>query len=121
MTLAFQNCAPHNDVTDFSKETVWTRLADKVRSIFPHKTAENLAACTNLQIRSCEFFLSRKSMLNSDAVVSLLDTEHGPEVLAALTAHSDQEWTKAFQKWWALQKLKAAHAEMQKQIDELSK
>ena len=84
MSLAFQNGAAHNAVMDFGKDSVWARLAATLRSIFPHKTAENIAAYTGLQTRSAEFFLSRKSTLNSDAVVSLLQTKHAGEVLRAL-------------------------------------
>jgi hypothetical protein len=99
----------------------WTRLVEVVRQIFPTKPAPNLAVVAGVSLRTSEYFFEQKRGLSGDAVVSLLNTEHGPEVLAALTEHSDQEWAKAFQKWWKLQKLKAAHAEMQKQIDELSK
>lgn len=99
----------------------WDRLHDLIRSLWPVKTSAHLAHAAGLSQRAAELSLSERRQFAPESLISLLDTEHGPEVLIALTAHSDQEWTKAFQKWWTLQKLKAAHAEMQKQIDELSK
>ena len=120
MTSISANAALHNAVMDFGKDSPWRRLADTVRGIWPTKTAINLADYTGLQVRSCELFLSRNSMLNGDAVVALLKSEHGHLIALALTEDSEADWRREFHKWWQLQKLKAEQAELQKRIDALS-
>lgn len=97
----------------------WSKLAELVRDIFPFKSAPNLTAVTGISLRSSEYFLAQKSGLSGDAVVSLLTTKHGPDVLVALTAHSDEPWVRDFQRWWQMQQIKAQQAELQKRLDAL--
>lgn len=113
MSGTLANAATHNAVMDFGKDSPWTRLAETVRSIWPMKTAINLAHYTGLQVRSCELFLSRNSMLNGDAVVSLLNSEHGHHVALALTENSDAQWRKEFREMYARKQLEAQIAELQ--------
>lgn len=110
MTIATANGALHTAVTDFGKEIVWARLAEKIKTLFPKKTAENLAACTGLQVRSCEFFLSRKSMLNTEAFVSLLHTEHAGEVLKTVMGE------RQFALMWERERLKSELEKLEREM-----
>ena len=96
----------------------WERLAFAIEALFPSKTAWNLAALTGLKVRACFQFLSRKSSLSSDALVALLDTPHGPEVLKALMGDSDQKWWRQFNLLWERERLKN---ELEKLEREMSK
>jgi hypothetical protein len=99
----------------------WAKLEAAIRSAWPKKTAANMAAYTGLLVRSCETFLSRKSSLSSDAVVGLLDTEHGPEFLLALVGHSKQPWIADFKARWQIEKLKKERAVLDAKIEALSR
>lgn len=99
----------------------WAKLVEVVRQIFPTKPAPNLAVAAGVSLRTSEYFFEQKRGLSGDAVVSLLNTEYGPEVLLALTEHSEQEWVKTFQKFWEIQKIKAEQAKLQARLDALSK
>lgn len=99
----------------------WDRLEAAVRATWPKKTAANMAACSGLLTRSCETFLSRKSSLSSDAVVGLLDTEHGPRFLIALIGHSQQPWVRDFRAIYQIEQLKAERAELDRRIAALSR
>jgi len=70
----------------------WQRLASAVKDLFPRGTAKHLSHLSGLQVRACFNFLARRSSLHSDALVALLDTEHGPEILDALMGDSKERW-----------------------------
>jgi hypothetical protein len=98
----------------------WDRLADAVRKLFSTKPAPNMAAVTGLSVRACEYFLSRKTGLSSDAVVALLHTEGGLVVLEALMGPARPTWWKAFKRAAAREQMKAEIADLQKRIDALN-
>jgi|SRR5580765_542988 len=97
----------------------WDRLADAVREIFPRKTALNLADISGLRPRSWEYFLSRKSSVTSDALVALLDTPHGPAILAALMGDSRERWWIEIKLRWDRERVEARLNEIDRQIDDV--
>lgn len=97
----------------------WDRLAEAVRTIFPAKTAANMASLTGLQMRACEYFLSRKTSLSSDAVVAFLQSEEGLIALEALMGDARPEWWKALKRAIEIEKIKAEKAALQKRLDAL--
>lgn len=98
----------------------WDRLAQAVRTIFPHKTAYHFSDLTGLKLRACEYFLSRKTAtVSADALIALLDTEHGPQVLTTLLEHSKQPWVKEFKRLWQAERIKSEMALLQQRLDQL--
>lgn len=85
----------------------WDRLATAIEKIFPKKTAWHLAHVSRLQVRSCFKFLARESSLSSDALVALLDTPHGPEILSALMGNSKERWWIEFKLLWDRERVRA--------------
>ena len=96
----------------------WERLATAIEQIFPRKTAWNLAAITGLKVRACFQFLARKSSLSSDALVCLLDTAHGPEILRALMGDSKERWWIEFKLMWDREQVARRLEEIERQIAE---
>jgi len=97
----------------------WDRLAIAVETIFPTKTAWNLAALTGLKVRACFKFLARESSLSSDALVCLLDTPHGPAILKALMGDSRERWWLHFKLLWEREQTRAQLDLLDKQLDEI--
>lgn len=119
MTLAFANEAAAVHRTRKLVSAHWDRLAIAVETIFPSKTAWNLAALTGLKVRACFTFLARKSSLSSDALVALLDTPHGPEILKALMGDSQERWWISFKLLWEREQKRAELDLLDKQLEEL--
>lgn len=118
MTLAFANEATAPERTRKLQFGHFDRLAEAVRTIFPSKTAWHLSALTGLKVRACFKFLARESSLSSDALVCLLDTPNGPEVLAALMGDSRERWWVEFKLLWDRERIKAQLDEVDRQIAE---
>jgi len=83
----------------------WERLAGTVEKIFPTKTAFHLSALTGLQPRACFEFLGRRSGMSSDALVPLIRTPHGPDILRALIGddYRDPWWIEGQIAWRRLE------------------
>lgn len=94
----------------------WDRLAFALENIFPQGTAKNLSHLCGLKVRACFKFLARESSLSSDALVALLDTPHGPEVLKALMGDSDQKWWRQFQMLWERERLKSELEKLEREM-----
>lgn len=97
----------------------WDKIHDILRSIFPTKTAENLAAITNTSVRGWEYSLSQRRKISLESFLALLDTRHGPEILNAALEHSKQPWVRDFRRMWQLAELKDQQRKLQKRIDAL--
>lgn len=119
MTLAFANTgtAPLRKKKSYCSH--WERLAVAVENILPDGTAKQLSDLCGLKIRACFKFLARESSLSSDALVALLDTEHGPEVLAALMGDSREKWWVEFKLMWDRARKQAELDAIEKQIQEI--
>ena len=72
----------------------WDRIHTAITAVFPVKTAANMSAVTGLTPRACEYFLSRRTGLSSDAVVALLASEEGLTYLTALLGDAKPTWWK---------------------------
>lgn len=121
MTYLSQNAATE---THRGRATVfghWDRLAEAVRTIFPHKTALNLANISGLQARSWEYFLYRKSSVSSNAIVALLHTDHGFHVLRALMGDARPAWWAALKQAAELEQIKAERDALNKRIADLER
>jgi len=92
----------------------WDRVAQTVRELFPHKTAYHLSELTGLRLRAAEYFLSRKTGLSSDALVSLLQSEQGIDALAALMGDARPGW-------WRRLKAAAMRERVQREIEDLER
>jgi hypothetical protein len=58
-------------------------VMQKSRAVFPVKTAFHLSDITGYSLRSCEYWLSEKAVIPSDALTALLHSEWGREFLSA--------------------------------------
>lgn len=67
-------------------------VMQKTRDIFPVKTAHYLADITGYSLRSCEYWLSEKVVVPSDALAALIQSEWGRDYLAAVMADSTPRW-----------------------------
>jgi len=102
-------------------------------SIWPRKTAQNLAAVTHVSERAAEFWLAGKYDMSLPAARELLRTEQGFEYLTALVGEDcEAAWfqrcklahevgvtsrrIKAEQK--RIEKLRAAQAQLAMKLDE---
>jgi hypothetical protein len=72
-----------------------------------------------LKVRACFKFLAREPSLSSDALVCLLDTPNGPEVLAALMGDSRERWWIQFKLLWEREQTRAQLELLDKQLDDL--
>lgn len=98
----------------------WDRIHNTIRELFPEKTAACFASATGLSINACEKSLSQKRAISSDALVALLDTDHGYEVLKALMGDSRRKWWKTLKRAVEREAMKAEIADLQKRIDALN-
>lgn len=119
MTLAFATEGAAPERIRKLQFAHWDRLAETVRTIFPHKTAWHLSDLCGLKVRACFKFLARESSLSSDALVCLLDTPNGPEVLAALMGDSRERWWIQFKLLWEREQTRAQLELLDKQLDDL--
>jgi hypothetical protein len=115
----FQNRGAAVGCKEFGHEGVWRRLASVVENIFPRKTAINLAALAGLKERAAYTFLAGQSALSSDAVLSLLRSEHGKHVLDAVMKDSDADWYAEFSLLWDEAQLEAKRQELQRRREAL--
>lgn len=116
MNALLANPATESHRTKYFLCAHWDRLAVAIENIFPHKTALNLANISGLQVRACFRFLSRRSALSSDAVVALLDTPHGPEILRALMGDSQERWWLEFRLMWERERRLREIEDMERQL-----
>jgi len=72
-------------------------LMQKSRDFFPLKTAHHLAEITGYSLRSCEYWLSERAVIPSDALAALIQSEWGRDYLAAVM-------TETTPKWWLVMK-----------------
>lgn len=121
MTVAFANPAAE---PRFAKTQSlcghWNRVHAVIRELFPVKTSAYLAEAAGISQRAAEINLREKRGLSSDALVALLDTDHGYDVLKALMGDSRRKWWKALKRAAEREQMKSEIAELQKRIDALS-
>jgi hypothetical protein len=67
-------------------------VMQKSRDLFSLKTAHHLAEITGYSLRSCEYWLSEKVVIPSDALAALIQSEWGREYLAAVMTEQTPRW-----------------------------
>lgn len=104
-----QPCAPGAELAksgtarSFGENRKGLRLNASVmqisRGLFPLKTALHLADLTGYSVRSCEYWLSEKSVIPADALASLMQSDQGRDFLVAVMADSTPRWWLKFKAW----------------------
>lgn len=62
------------------------------RGLFPLKTSQHLSDITGYSVRSCEYWLSEKSVLPADALAALMQSEWGRDYLSCVMAETTPRW-----------------------------
>jgi PIN domain nuclease of toxin-antitoxin system len=91
----------------------------KSRTVFPVKTAYYLADITGYSLRSCEYWLSEKSVIPADALTALLHSEWGREYLSAVMSDATPRWWLQLKAWIASVDLAAAEMKQRRKLREL--
>jgi hypothetical protein len=99
------------------------RLTDEVmraaQAIWPRKTAAELSVITGSGVRACEYWLSRKTEMSADALVALLRSESGLEILEAVIGDARPSWWKAFARTIELSRLRKAQDDTRRRLERL--
>jgi hypothetical protein len=108
------NCAKTGTANPCRERRKGLRLNASVmqisRGLFPLKTSQHLAEITGYSVRSCEYWLSEKSVLPADALAALIQSEWGREYLAAVMAQTTPRWWLTFKALLKRISLEAAQA-----------
>lgn len=94
-------------------------VMQKSRAVFPVKTAYHLADITGYSLRSCEYWLSEKSVIPADALTALLHSEWGRDFLAAVMSDSTPRWWLKLKAWMESIDLAAAEIKQRRKLREL--
>jgi hypothetical protein len=71
----------------------------RTRDLFPLKTAQYLSDLTGYSVRSCEYWLSEKSVIPSDALAALLQSDKGRDYLVTMMMDSTPRWWLQLKAW----------------------
>jgi hypothetical protein len=71
------------------------------RSLWPRKTAAELATLTGASVRTAERWLAGDRALSADAVVALIRSEHGLNFLVAVMAGAEPAWWRRVNAYFA--------------------
>jgi len=89
------------------------------RTVFPIKTAHHLTDITGYSLRNCEYWLSGKAAIPSDALAALLHSEWGRDFLAAIMSDNTPRWWLKLKAWMASIDLAAAEIKQRRKLREL--
>lgn len=84
------------------------------RDLFPIKTAHYLAEITGYSLRTCEYWLSEKVVIPSDALATLLQSDQGREFLAVVMADATPRWWKQLKAWLGAASCDAAERKLRR-------
>jgi hypothetical protein len=71
------------------------------RSLWPRKTAAELAELTGASLRTAERWLAGERALSTDALAALIRSEHGLDFLVALMADAEPAWWRRAKAYFA--------------------
>lgn len=71
----------------------------KTRDLFPVKTSQYLADLTGYSVRSCEYWLSERSVIPADALAALLQSNRGRDYLVTMMMDSTPRWWLQLKAW----------------------
>lgn len=121
MSLAYANEATATHCGSEVLQGSWDRLAQAIRELFPHKTAQHLSHFAGIKTRAAEYFLSRKTSLSGDAYVSLLHSEHGFYVLRALMGDARPTWWRDLKAAAELEQIKRERDALNARIEAMER
>jgi len=86
----------------FPKSRNWIRVSDAVaavaRRMWPAKTAVNLAGRSGVTQRAAELWLEGRNDISADALVELLRSDAGYDVLQELMQGAPSKWWREFER-----------------------
>jgi hypothetical protein len=107
----------------FSKNRSRIRCVDAVcdmaRRLWPSKTAINLSSRAEISKRAAELWLEGRTEPGADALVNLLRSDVGFELLQQIMQGSGTRWWTEFETGVHLAELNEKHEFLRKQIDAL--
>jgi hypothetical protein len=71
------------------------------RTLWPRKTAAELAELTGASLRTAERWLAGQRPLSTDALAALIRSEHGLDFLSALMADAEPAWWRRAKAYFA--------------------
>lgn len=71
---------------------VFDKILNVIRLSWPRKTAAQVAYITEMEERTVQFWLAGQTRMSVDAVISLLRTEQGYEILEAIMGDCPAKW-----------------------------
>jgi hypothetical protein len=86
----------------------------KSRDLFPLKTAHHLAEITGYSLRTCEYWLSERVAIPSDALATLLHSEQGRDFLAVIMADATPRWWMQLRAWLGAASYEAAERKLRR-------
>jgi hypothetical protein len=94
-------------------------VMQKTRDVFPLKTAQYLAEITGYSLRTCEYWLSEKVVIPSDALAALIQSEWGRDYLAAVMTDTTPKWWLQLKAYLRRITYEAAAARQERQYKEM--
>ncbi len=86
----------------FPNKRSWIRVSDAVvavaRRLWPSKTAANLSSRCDVGQRAAELWMEGRNDISADALVNLLRSDAGFEVLRELMQGTNTRWFRDFQR-----------------------
>ena len=89
-------------------------LMRKSRDLFPIKTAHHLADITGYSLRTCEYWLSEKVTIPSDALATLLHSDQGRDFLAVIMVDATPRWWLQLKAWLGAASYEAAERKLKR-------
>ncbi|NTG94229.1 hypothetical protein G6L92_15800 [Agrobacterium rhizogenes] len=82
-------------------------VCDLARRLWPSKTAANLAGRAHISMRAAELWLEGRTEPGADALVNLLRSDAGFELLQSIMEGSGTRWWKEFERGVQIAELEA--------------
>jgi hypothetical protein len=69
---ARRNIESERSIVDGDEQLFGSVLSQVARTLWPHKTAANIAACANCSVRAAEFYLAGERDWSGDAIAAIV-------------------------------------------------
>ena len=96
-------------------------VCDLARRLWPSKTAANLAGRAHISRRAAELWLEGRTEPGADALVNLLRSDAGFELLQSIMEGSGTRWWREFERGVHIAELEARLDWHRDQLDKLKK
>ena len=94
-------------------------VMQKTRDMFPLKTAQHLSEITGYSTRACEAWMSERVVIPSDALMALIHSMRGREILVTAMMDATPRWWIQFRAWWSAIDYAAAEMKRRRKLREL--